>query len=218
MTNDNKIIGAIVVFTLVVFGVIFGLGASSSSTNPPPPQPIKVDQGAIVRDANHSRGPSDAKVTVVEFGDFQCPACEAHYPVLKQILQDYDGKVRLVYRHFPLIDIHPNAYVAALAAEAAASQNKFWEMHDRLFETQNDWAGQPNPLAKFERDAQQLGLNIDQFKKDTKDQPVIDRVRQDMGDAEALGLDSTPTIYINGEVIAQTDPTSLKTRIDALLK
>ena len=95
----------------------------------------KVDLGN-----GSSVGPKDAKITLVEFSDFQCPFCARAYPTINQLMKDYDGKVQLVFKHFPLISIHPRAQKAAEAAECAKDQGKFWEFHDALFETQNDWA------------------------------------------------------------------------------
>lgn len=91
-------------------------------------------------DTDSQRGPKDAKVTIVEFSDFQCPYCSRAFPTVEQVMKDYNGKVRLVYKHFPLVSIHPHAQKAAEAAECAKAQGKFWEFHDQLFTTQTDWS------------------------------------------------------------------------------
>ncbi len=151
--------------------------------------------------ADHMVGPDNAKLTLVTYSDFQCPACLAVEPTLKKILELHPNDVRLVYRHFPLHSLHPNAAEAAWASEAASIQGKFWEMHDMLFDRQNDWANLAEPSAMFSAYAELLSLNKEQFMTDYQSNMVRDRVKVDEDSGNAANITGTPTFYINGEVI-----------------
>lgn len=143
-------------------------------------------------------GTPSAKVTVVEFADFQCPACGAAYPIVKKIKEEYKDKVYFVFRHFPLPG-HKNALQAAYAVEAAASQGKFWEMHDRLFESQEAWSEINNAQELFKTYAVELGLNTEQFMESIKTRIGKDKISKDQNDGYQMGVNSTPTFFINGE-------------------
>ncbi len=196
MSNETKIIGLIAGLTILIF---VGIIAFSSRTTPASTEPIKVDQAELIRSDSLSIGPANAQVTVVEFTDFQCPACQAAYPILKQVIEAHPQAIRFVHRHYPLVSIHPNAEAAALVSEAAAIQGKFWQMHDLLFTRHDEWAELSDPQLFFQKYAEELKLNIDQFKKDRNSPAAAKRIAQDRGDGEALKVDSTPTIYINGQ-------------------
>jgi len=160
-----------------------------------------------ISDADHSWGPIDAGVTLVEYSDFQCPACGAYYPLVKRVLAE-DGikdRVRFVYRSFPLTNIHLNADLAARAAEAAAQQGKFWEMHDALFESQKTWAGFSATGAReaFRGYAKTIGMNESTFLADLDSSVVKNIVREQVAGATRAGVNSTPTFFINGKQIAQ---------------
>jgi protein-disulfide isomerase len=157
---------------------------------------------------------------VVEYGDYQCPACGTVHPNLKQLVKDYDGKVTFYFRNFPLTSLHPNANAAANAAEAAAGQNKFWEMHDKLYETQKNWSSLAanDAEAKFADYAKELGLDVDVFKKALANKQFQSVIDQDSADANAMGVSSTPTIYINGvQQSGKTDYASLRDAVEAEL-
>jgi protein-disulfide isomerase len=148
-----------------------------------------------------AKGPLTATITIAEFSDFQCPFCFRVNPTIKQLEDKYKDKVRLVWKHLPLISIHPHAMDAAVAAEAARNQGKFWEFHDMLFANQD----------KLERDdvrryAQQLGLDVAQFDKDRDDPALKTKVLDDMAEATALGVKSTPTFFINGRLVRGAMP------------
>lgn len=153
-------------------------------------------------------GNKNAKTTLVEYSDYECPACALFYPVVKQIVDQNPDKLVFVYRNFPLPQ-HQNALSAAYAAEAAGKQGKFWEMHDLLFTNQNTWASQSSTTARdtFIGYATQLGLNIDQFQKDMDSQAVKDKVETDYQSGVKSGVGATPTFYLNGSKMAP--PTSL---------
>src|SRR5438309_7271320 len=116
---------------------------------------------------NHVRSQGSSGVVLLEYGDFQCPACGAYYPIVKQLETSYSSKITFQFRNFPLSQIHPNAFAAHRAAEAAAKQGKFFEMHDKLYENQQSWVSASNPLIFFEDYAAQLSLNVEQFRKDS---------------------------------------------------
>ncbi len=149
-----------------------------------------------------TKGNSEAKVTLIEYGDFQCPACSAYQAVLKEMQSKYGSSVNFVYRHFPLTQIHPHALPAARASEAAGKQGKFWEMHDILYEKQNFWsAGHGSPDGFFVSYAEELGLDIDQFTSDYSNTESRDAVLSDLSSANKLKLNSTPSFLLNGELI-----------------
>jgi Na+/H+ antiporter NhaA len=141
---------------------------------------------------DHYRGPVEAPVTVVEYGDFECPYCGRAEPVVRELLQEF-GDVRYVWRHLPLSDVHPNAQLAAEAAEAAAAQAAFWEMHDLLFAHQD--ALRPDDLISY---AEQLGLDVERFTDDLRKHAGAARVAEDVDSADLSGVSGTPTFFING--------------------
>jgi protein-disulfide isomerase len=152
---------------------------------------------AEVTAEDHTKG--EGTVTLIEYSDFQCPACKNYYPIIKQVTAELGAQATVVYRHFPLTTIHQNARAAAEASEAAAKQGKFWEMHDRLFEGQESWAEDRNPQLAFEQYAKDLGLNIEQFNRDREAAEIRQRVERDIQDGNSANINSTPTFYLNGK-------------------
>ena len=149
----------------------------------------------------HIKGSPSSAVTLIEYSDFQCPACQAYEAVVDEIVTKYSDRITFVYRHFPLVTIHPNAEMAARASEAAANQGKFWEMHDLLFDRQDDWSALGDPTTLFVAYAELLALDKDQFISDLSSSDVRDRVRADMNEGNAAGINATPTFYLNGEPV-----------------
>ena len=143
---------------------------------------------------DHAEGPADAPWTLVEYGDYQCPYCGAAYPVVKRLQKTLGKKLRFVFRNFPLTQAHPYALIAAEAAEAAALQGKFWEMHDFLFEQQT--LLKPEVIPSW---AKRIGLNIEQFETDIKHGGVEKRIKEDRQSGIRSGVNGTPTFYINGK-------------------
>lgn len=156
--------------------------------------PVIVDLADPVdSDRDHIRGPADALVTLVEYGDFECPYCGQAEPVIRELLADF-GDLRYVWRHLPLNDVHPNAQLAAEASEAAAAQEAFWPMHDKLIEHQ----GELDPKNLI-RDASQLGLDIESFTEDLKGHRWSEHVAADVESADLSGVAGTPTFFVNGQ-------------------
>ena|SRR5436190_14496093 len=146
-----------------------------------------------VGDRDHAQGPATAPVTLVEYGDYECPHCGAAYPVLKKLLKKLGPKLRFIFRNFPLSSMHPHAEHAAEAAEAAGAQNKFWEMHDWIFEHQ-DTLEDPDLLGA----ARSLKLDGEKFLKDMQAQAFLPRVKEDFSSGARSGVNGTPTFFING--------------------
>ena len=157
-----------------------------------------------VGEARLATGSATPKVTIVEWSDFQCPACKQAQYLVKEILRDYSDQVRLVYRHFPLTQIHKNAVVAAETAEAAAAAGKFWQMHDLLFERQSEWAQDKDKLAEY---SQELGIELEGSYRD--------KVEADIRDGQRLGIQATPTFFVNGK---KTNVVKLKVVIEEELR
>jgi Na+/H+ antiporter NhaA len=145
-------------------------------------------------DEDHIRGPDDAPVTLVEYGDFECPYCGRAEPIIRQLLADIGDEIRYVFRHLPLSDVHQHAQMAAEATEAAASQGQFWEMHDLLFDHQDALRG--SDLVGY---AEELGLDVERFREELRSHEYAGRVARDVESAELSGVAGTPTFFINGQ-------------------
>jgi protein-disulfide isomerase len=147
----------------------------------------------VTEDRDHIQGPQDAPVTLVQYGDYECPYCGAAYPIIKEVQAQMGEKLRFVFRNFPITTSHPHAAQAAEAAEAAASQGKFWEMHDLLYENQKNLRDQD--LRGY---AEKLGLDVELFDKELAEHVHAERVHEDFMSGVRSGVNGTPTFYING--------------------
>jgi len=194
MTGENKfLIGtATITLILIIGGVIF------FSKNQPPPENSSqdIDQNTVLAGATHTIGNQNAPLNVVEFGDFQCPACAQAEPILKKILSQNREKIYFTFRHYPLT-FHKNARIAAQAAEAASIQGKFWEMHDLIYQNQKEWSDSTGAEEIFERYAEDIGLDKSKFKDDIDKTTAI--INDDYALGNKVGVQSTPTFYINGK-------------------
>lgn len=161
------------------------------------------------------KGAESAAVTIVEYSDFQCPFCAQAAPIVDQVLSDYPEDVRVIYRHFPLRQIHAQAQLASEAAEAAGKQGKFWEMHDVLFANQSQWSGNLSARGIFETYAEALGLDVDQFKIDLQDRALSEKVDNDYQSGVAAGVQGTPTFFVNGERLQTPNYAGFVSAIDA---
>ena len=146
-----------------------------------------------VSERDHVAGPDDAPVTLVEYGDYECPYCGMAHPIVKRAQQDLGNRLRFVFRNFPLAESHPHARLAAEAAEAAGAQGKFWEMHDMLFEHQD--ALEAEDLMRY---AKSLGLDVPKFGHDLEAGTYTKRVRDDFRNGVRSGVNGTPTFFVNG--------------------
>ena len=186
--SDKWIFIGIGVVSLIILLVgVFALSSDSKS--------VEVSRDKLVKEDSQVLGDKDAKVVIVEFSDFQCPACKAAHPIVKRITSEYGKKILFVYRHFPLIAAHQFALKAAEAAEAAGEQGKFWEYHDILFENQENLKTED-----LKRYAQDLELDIRKFEEALNSGKFKDKVTSDMDDGENLGVSSTPTFFINEQM------------------
>lgn len=149
----------------------------------------------------HAHGPADAPVTLEEFGDFECPPCGLLHPVLKTMEKEFSGRIRLTFREFPLVPTHVHALAAARSAEAAGLQGKFWEMHDLLYENQKTWHDAFDARPIFEDYATKIGLNLEKFRSDSSGEIVAQRIFLDGKRAHALGVNGTPTVFMNGREV-----------------
>lgn len=147
-----------------------------------------------VSEKDHIQGSKQAEVTIVEYGDYQCPHCGTAHPTLKRMMAELGDQIKFVFRHFPLAESHPYARAAALTAEAAGMQGKFWEMHDALYENQHYLNEQ-----LFSTLAEQLHLNMEQFQADIKKQAISEKVESDFESGMRSGVNGTPTFFVNGE-------------------
>jgi protein-disulfide isomerase len=180
------------------------------------PDALSAKSGA---ESLHIRGNPDATVTLEEFADFQCPPCSQFAAFGEELLREYNSRLRVVFRHFPL-PAHENARQAALAAEAAGMQSRFWEMHDVLYREQKAWSKAPNTRELFESYAGTIGLNIDQFRKDMDGERAKARVNSDHARGASLGVKVTPTLFINNQPVEQKDknPEGVRAAINAALE
>lgn len=185
-------IKTIISFTVVTLGVLLGVAGLLWQFGSNADAPV----ADIAGERTHAKG--SGPVTIVEFSDFQCPACLAVQEPLKQLLTAYEGKVEFVYRHYPLVSIHKNATIAAQAAEAASIQGKFWEMHDILFAKQGEWSELGDPKEVFGGYSEQIGLDKGKFASDLESQVVKDQVNVDVLASTRYRLTGTPTFFVNG--------------------
>jgi len=148
-----------------------------------------------VTETDHSIGPADAPVTVVEYGDLECPNCKQAAPAVKLLLRRFTGRIRFVFRHFPLAEVHPHAIGAAEAAESAGAQGRFWPMHDLLFENQAHLK-----LHQLREYAERLQLDMARYTFEMNDHVHLQRIREHIQSGSESGVRSTPTFFVNGKV------------------
>ena len=208
------------IIILAVLGVALGSAwymtrtkpASSSGENPTTPAspvspgsqakptPVVARTGVPGAEPPNTLGPPNAPVRLEEFGDFECPPCGAFHPIVKQMKQEFGDKLQFTFREFPLPN-HAHAIPAASAAEAAGLQGKFWEMHGLIFDHQKDWKGQFDVRPIFEGYAKQIGLDVERFKRDVESDRVEQRIFLDGKRARSMGVNSTPTVFMNGREV-----------------
>lgn len=214
MKNIPLLIGTIVGTIALVVGIAFFFSGTNQQNGLAAP----ADEATVLGEARHATGSAEAKVTIVEFSDFQCPACQAIQPLVKQVTAQYPDDVRLVYRHFPISSIHPYAQIAAQASEVAAEEGKFWEMHDLLFARQSAWEGLESEDAvrvTLTEYAGELGIDSAKFSERIGSEEIRQRVLEDLADVSALGLNSTPSLFVNNQKISA--PQQLLPAVESLV-
>ena len=211
------IIAVVLVAAVAATWMLLRSQKSGNSANNASPTPAADAPGA---EPPHVRGNANAPVTVEEFADFQCPSCGAYYPELKKIETEFGDRLRVIFRERPLVPPHQHALMAAQAAEAAGLQGRFWEMHDKLYENQNTWSDATDLVPIFVDYAKQIGLDTDRFMKDLNGEAVATRIFQDGKRVHALGVNSTPTFFVNGKEARddQWKPEGLRAMINEALR
>lgn len=195
MKTETKILVGVLIFCLVlVLGAVFILGRSGNN-------PVDVAQTAVNIDyaKGEKIGSDSAKVKLVEFSDLQCPACKAAEPFVKQVVEkNKDNSFQFIYRHFPLTQ-HIHSKKAANFAEYAATQGKFWEVHDKLFTTQEEWSSLSDPSDYFADLGSQFGLDKNKIKEAISKSIYDQKINDDLAEGNRVGVDATPTFYLNGK-------------------
>lgn len=211
LTTETKILGSIGIVTVaLIIGAVYFLSR--------PEKPVVVDPAVLVREDSLKNSTDSAKLTVVEFGDFQCPACKTVQPGLKQAIADFPGQVNFVFRHYPLPQ-HKNAIVAAKAVEAANLQGKVWQMFDKLYDSQQEWDEESNPVEIFKKYAAELGMDGEKLVKDMDKPEFADKISKDQSDGNTVGVNSTPTLFFNNELYKKgVSYQDLKNEIQSHLK
>ncbi len=210
------------VIVAVVALATIGSGAMLYRAKRPHVLPSPEDETLSAKsgpESPHIRGNPNAPVTLEEYGDFQCPPCGMFAAFAGQLEKEYDSRLRVVFRNFPLA-MHEHAREAALAAEAAGMQGRFWEMHDILYREQDNWSKAPNVRELFESYAGTIGLDLNKFKTDMESEHAKARVESDRQRGESLGIQTTPTLFINNQPLDAKDknPEGIRAVINAALE
>jgi protein-disulfide isomerase len=213
-----------IIFAVVVVAVFAGIIAMNKSEQA---KPFTGDASKVITDGpitDHVYGSKDNKVILIEYGDYQCPACGAMYQPIKDITEQYKDKLTFIFRNMPLTNIHPNALAAATAAEAAGLQGKYFEMYDLLYTNQTEWAevATDKRAAVFEGYASGLGIDMTKYKKDLASRDIAQKISRDKSTGlDKFGAQGTPTFVLNGKVMAgadATDAAKFRAAVEAALK
>lgn len=188
-----------VVTLLVILGLFVGYFYMTKKDT------TQTEGGSTSQTSNHTVGAGTKKVTLVEYGDFQCPVCSDYYAILKEVKNKYGDDITFQFRHFPLDSIHPNARAASRAAEAAGNQGKFFEMHDLLFQNQQIWSSSSNARELFGSYAQQIKLDMTRFDADYIDEKTNDVINADLDAGKALDVAGTPAFILNGRLLEDNE-------------
>ena len=189
----------ILIIVLVVVGIIGGAVIFSK------------DDAVVSEQSNNFYGAEQGVVTLTEYGDFECPACAGFFPIVSQVKEQFKDQLRFEFKHFPLVQIHQNATAAHRAAQAAANQGKFWEMHDLLYERQNTWnanSGTTNPASIFEQYAREIGLDIEKYTAEVNSSEILATINADVESGKEKGTNSTPSFYLDGVQLEDLTPLS----------
>lgn len=174
----------------VILAGIYFFNSVSKVGTAQEPAPVSLD--------DHIRGGTATKVVLVEYGDFQCPACGAYEPIVENLLKKHTADVQFVFRHFPLISVHKNSMLAAKFSEAASIQGKFWEMHDAIYANQKDWSDSLNAKEIFMGFAREIGLDTAKIDADLNSPTIEEKIMAQYKEGVKIGVNSTPSFFING--------------------
>ncbi len=206
----GKTFWAIIAVIVIIFGGIVVFNKKDTGT---------VNNAGGGTPTSHITGAGSSGVTLVEYGDFECSACGRFYPLVEQVKEKYKDKIFFQFRHLPLVQLHPNAFAAARAAEAAGKQGKFWEMYSLLYQNQESWSGVSNATSTFEGYATQLGLNVTQFKTDAASAATNSAINADMNEFNKTKEPrSTPTFFLDGKKIQAGTLEDFSKLIDEAIK
>jgi protein-disulfide isomerase len=218
-------------FFVLIVAVVFAVACKNDSTNKNTPTNTTASRTPTVAPTQNPNAPigaqppnmlgsATAAVTLEEFADFQCPTCAQVHTMMKTIQSTYGNRIKFIYRSFPLTQIHKNAEAAALAAEAAGQQGRFWDMQNQLYTSQPAWSNSSDASTLFAEYAGKLGLDVEKFKTDVTTMMTKKRVDDDVARARGLGINSTPTLYINNKLVPfeQMKLETLRAIIDAELQ
>jgi protein-disulfide isomerase len=186
------IIAAVLLMALLAGVLMYQSSAPQTSTAPPPTPGTETSA---------AQGKTSGTITLEEFGDYQCPPCGNLHPVLQTIKEEFGDRIKFVFHHFPLIQIHPHAYSASQAAVAAGFQGRFWEMHDLIYKNQSVWSSAADVQPIFLSYARQLGIDVSRFMNDVANPRTYAIISSDMQRGQSRGVNSTPTVFIDGREI-----------------
>ncbi|MBK8466095.1 MAG: thioredoxin domain-containing protein [Chloracidobacterium sp.] len=226
MRNDIKILIMLAVIVVVgaVIGTYFYRESVQSERKPTNTAATAAPKGQLIRSDSPSIGPENAKITLVEFLDPECESCAGFSPVVKKIMADYDGQIRLVVRYMPL---HPNSFKAATFTEVAGEEGKYWEAQKLLFEKQGEWgtphgppssAPKPDIDALFKSYAKTLGIDAEKYTAAVAEKRFAEKLERDRKDGQGLGVRRTPTFFVNGRELARFGEEPLRALIDEEMK
>ena len=188
-TTEGKFVLGLIILIVGLFAYYFYATSGVSTV---------ANKDIVISTTDHVRGKPDAKLTLVEFGDFQCPACAAYEPLVRQVTADNKDVLKVVFRHFPLTQMHQNALMGAKAAEAAGMQGKFWEMHDMLYDKQKEWSLGLNARDIIMGYAVTLKLDTKKFSDDLNSKAIEDKILAELKEGTQLDVQGTPTFFLNG--------------------
>lgn len=213
ISKESIVIGTVSVLFIALMGWLIWRSPAIA------PEATVSDLSLLSNASSHMTGNPGAKVTMVEFGDFQCPACAQVYPNIKQIVDKYQSNpnFNFVFRNYPLPQ-HKNALPSAEAAEAAGAQGKYWEMNHMLYERQAEWDDAANPTDLFVSYAQIIGLDTAKFRAEIVAKKYADVITADLNDGNRAGVNATPTLYINGVKLMDYNPASLEAAVQKALE
>lgn len=207
----DKRFGIILLAVVVLIGGVFFFTKKDTS-------PTNSSTGVV---SNHSSGVGTANVELIEYGDFQCPACSSFFVIVEQVRDTYGDQIKFTFRNFPLVSIHKNAMASHRAAEAAAAQGKFFEMYEMLYQNQSSWSSLSSPVTLFESYASALGLDLSKFKTDFASEATNNVINADIAEGkDKYKVDSTPTFVLNGQKLDSSEIGSLELfskKIDAAI-